>query len=233
MSAEWVNVPKIIRTAFLTLVAIGLLSVVSLNWGGFSAQAQPPTLPPTWTPTFTPTATLTPTNTATPTPSPTLDPATFCETGFLTETLEEGASITYNGKFAAFVGSDAPDTQIVISVLHRLSGEGRVVTLPQPGYAGFELPVRLLPRHGLYDWRIALVSLDERVICEVTGYIFVGREEWLTPTEIPDATQTPVVIIVTATLSGMPEEAVAGTPMPSIQQQSVGTVAATAIPGGN
>ncbi len=243
-SGEWVNVPdymtyfrRVLPLGMIAIAAAGVALGVAERFPNVAA-AQAPTLPPTWTPTFTPTQTDTPTVTPTQTATPTIDPAAFCDEGFFVRAPEPGASLPYDQTVSILAGSDAPGTVLFINYTHRLSGESQQIDIPQPGYVGYETPVRLLPRPGLYDWVVLLLDENDTVICEAQGYFFAGRQEWLEPsatpapvtivTATPDAnvpTQTPMVIIVTATPDGTPPAPT----QPSIRERGQTDVPATAI----
>ncbi len=194
-------------------------------------------MPPTWTPTFTPTATLTFTPTLTPTITPTVPPEEFCASEFVTVVPNSGLSLPYTGTFSALVGANAEDTILLFRLTHRLSGIEATEEYSQPGLVGFEVPVAVLPRSGLYDWQFQLVDADGNVVCDETGHFFAGREAWLTPTvpptqtppivivtATPASTQTPVIIIVTATPDGFEP-----TPEPAIRERVTPAQPATAI----
>ena len=205
--------------------------------GRLPVFAQRPTLPPSWTPTFTPTATETFTPTMTPSPTHTLSPAEFCEAQFFTVIPGSGTSVPFTGAFKALVGSDAANTTLIFRLTHRLGGEQAVEEYPRPRLVNFEVPIRVLPRPGLYDWQFQLVDADGNVLCEESGYFFAGREEWVTPTATPTEappvvvvtatpqnTPTPIVIIVTATPEGFEP-----TPEPAIRERLTPTMPPTAI----
>lgn len=204
-----------------------MVAGVTLAANTLPAYSQRPTLPPTWTPTFTPTATETFTPTVTPSPTQTLSPAEFCEAEFFTVIPASGTSLPFTGSFRAIVGSDAPDVFLIFRLTHRLGGERAEEQYPRPRLVNFEVPIRVLPRPGLYDWQFQLTDADGNVLCEEGGHFFAGREEWVTPTvtpteappvvvvtATPEDTQTPIVIIVTATPEGFEP-----TPEPAIRQR--------------
>ncbi|MEL6272757.1 MAG: hypothetical protein AAFR22_23325, partial [Chloroflexota bacterium] len=139
--------------------------------------------------------------------------------------------------------------------VHRLSGETWAGQFRQPGYIAYVLPVTRLPRTGLYDWEISLLDANRQAICSAQGYFFVQQPPPQEPTATadgdapdvivvtatPEATQTPVILVVTATpeqpnvvivtaaldITATPSDEA---PAPSIRQQSANTSTPEAIP---
>ncbi|MEM6528038.1 MAG: hypothetical protein AAF653_07065 [Chloroflexota bacterium] len=220
------------------ILALALLIVAGIATATPPLPQQRATLPPTWTPTFTPTITQRPSATPTPTVTPTIPAEIFCADNFVADPGDDGRSYRYTADILLIAGSGLRDTLLLVQFTHRLSGEMWTAEFAQPGYIAYVLPVQRLPRAGLYDWDIVLVDVTGRVICRDAGYFFVGRQEWLEPTETPEGeeqnviivtatpaqpTQTPFVIVVTATPEG-------NATAPSIREQDAATSTPEAVP---
>jgi hypothetical protein len=181
-----------------------------LGWGVFVGDtppdpAQRATLPPTWTPTFTPTSTLTPTPTLTPTITPTLTREQACADFEVVDLGTGRRYYPYNATFALLFSTPLDGVTAQFFAVHRLSGIG--VGLPDiervDGNA-LNLPMEILPRHGLYDWRLELVDGDDEILCTQRGLFVAGFPVTATPSPTPNpnvtvVTATPLVIVVTAT----------------------------------
>ncbi len=149
------------------------------------------TFPPTWTPTFPPPAT--PPRTATPpeTLVPTRTVAELCEDFAMFIPIDEGHSYGADDIFGIVLQTEGRRT-LRITLTHRLSGDGLDGEFQAQVMSIIETPLTRLPRPGLYDWSAKLVENDA-VICEVGGFFFVGRPEWLTATPTPTVTSTPTI----------------------------------------
>ena len=185
-----------------------------LGWGLLmggtpTPAAQPATLPATWTPTYTPTASTTPTPTLTPTITPTLSHQQECASFEVFSLYGTQTYYPYDNTFVLMFGTPLTGVTARFSAIHRLDGTG--VGIPEIERVQenvLNLPIAVLPRHGLYDWRLELLEADGTVLCTESGIFIAGLP--ITPTatvpvtETPEAavtviTTTPVVIIVTAT----------------------------------
>jgi hypothetical protein len=213
------------RTAITrTLTLILLLVGAALGY----AQDNPrPTLPPTWTPTFTPTATDTPTITPTPSITPTLTATEACERFQANTLIPEKRYYAYTDTFSLIFGTDIPAVTADFIAAHRVGTEAvGLFDIERVDINTINIPINVLPRHGLYDWSLALVDADERVLCERSGVFIAGFPVTHTPTTLPGPpTQTPFVIVVTATPS-----APTPTAPPSIRELAATPAPPTATP---
>jgi hypothetical protein len=149
----------------------------------------PQTLPPTWTPTFTPTPlppTLTPTITLTPSPIPTASAEDICDGFKLLYDFDTGRPFHWNGAIGFYMSSNAPDVVIRFDAVHRSTGENKAVEFPGGQSILAELPIKLLPHPGLYDWTLNVHSETYGDLCERKGTFVVLRPENLEST--PEAT---------------------------------------------
>lgn len=140
-----------------------------------------PTLPPTWTPTDTPSPappTRTPTVTDTPTPEPTRSTVAVCAAFLVDYGFEDGAYFPWSGQINIIFGSDDPRYPVRFLATHRLSGENLGVEVPGGQPFGMQFPVERLPRHGLYDWSLTVVTPQGDEICRRGGFVFVGAPGW-------------------------------------------------------
>lgn len=192
----------------MRLAAAFLLLV--LGWAVLADAPPPPpqqraTLPPTWTPTFTPTASKTPTVTPTPTITPTLTREQVCAEFVVLDLSGGKRYYPYTDTFGVLFRTPVDGVTASFFAFHRLSGIGvGVEDIERVDTNAINVPIAMLPRHGLYDWRLELVDAGGTVLCELGGSFVAGFPVTATPTPTPNPnvtviTTTPVVIIVTAT----------------------------------
>lgn len=147
------------------------------------------TLPPTWTPSPTATITATPSATDTPTPVPTLSAADICA-GF--ELLTEFAAerrYPWDGYIPLLASLPNRDTLLRFRATHRGSGDGTGFDLPGGQIMAVEVRVDALPRPGVYDWEIVVVSEPYGEICRQSGTFMALRPTPTPPPLTPEATE--------------------------------------------
>lgn len=164
-----------------------------------------PTLPPSWTPTNTPTHTFTPTVTDTPTATATLTLDQICE-GLTISILTLETEFTLSDSLPVFVQSDFADLVTVFTIIHLESQQEQAIAIPgsQPFIGQLRLALETGP--GDYQWTANAYTNDYAGICERQGTFTLIPEPETTPEvtaeTTPEATivtQTPIIIIVTAT----------------------------------
>jgi hypothetical protein len=190
--------------------AVALLLTL-IGWGVLadappSLPQQRATLPPTWTPTFTPTASHTPTPTLTPTITPTLTQAQACE-AFAVLPLRgtERRYYPYTSTFSILFRTPLDGVTANFFAFHRLGDVGvGLEDITRVDTNVIDVPIAVLPRHGLYDWRLEIVDENDAMLCTERGVFVAGFPVTATPSPTPNpnvtvVTTTPIVVIVTAT----------------------------------
>ena len=135
----------------------------------------PATLPPTWTPTFTPSPlppSATPTPTRVPSATPTRSAADWCEQFRLLYEIPP-LQVFRTDAIIPFVADIPAGATMRFLAVHRRTGENQGVELLGGQSYLFEFPVNLLPRVGLYDWTLALITPDAAELCPRSGRFIV------------------------------------------------------------
>jgi hypothetical protein len=163
------------------MIGLGLCALVGL--AACSGTPAPPTatptpiiratLPPTWTPTPTPGITPTDRPTITPTAAPTLTRADVCDRFSVTRTFEDGTRFVHNAEIPLFFGVESFEVTVRFVATQRYTGENLGIEVPGGEMFGMSLAAARLPGHGLYDWRLSVVSPVDGELCARTGYFFV------------------------------------------------------------
>lgn len=73
------------------------------------------------------------------------------------------------------ITSSSPEAPVIFFAQRRDSSDNRGLQMPGGQLNLVEFPVSLLPRPGLYDWRLYIDSAVYGQICEQTGYFFYVR----------------------------------------------------------
>jgi hypothetical protein len=147
-------------------------------------RLQRPTLPPTWTPTPTHTPappSPTPSETPIPTSRPTPSAADICAELWVVSNFDSpsgsGDALVFRpGNNLSLIASiDSPTDSIRFSFVERRSGEGQGLDIPggQIGIVGWE--INELPRQGLYDWSLVVISPTYGELCQKAGSFWVIR----------------------------------------------------------
>ncbi|MGQ9890142.1 MAG: hypothetical protein ACUVSX_16885 [Aggregatilineales bacterium] len=147
-----------------------------------------PTLPPTWTPSPPPTAPP-PTATRTPSPrpssTPTLTVDELCAGFALLYEVPAGAQFSANGVIPLAFTLEAVDAVVRFVAVQRVTGANQGVQFPGGQTVLFELPARLLPGPGQYDWTLGVARPgDDTLLCAYAG-AFVIALPTATPTALP------------------------------------------------
>lgn len=136
-----------------------------------------PTLPPTWTPTPPPTAAP---PTAARTPPPTAAPTAtriadeLCAGFAPLYEIPAGAQFSGDGVIPLAFTLEAADAVVRFTAVQRASGANQGVQFPGGQTVLFELPVRLLPGPGEYDWTLGVARLgDDALLCARAGAFVV------------------------------------------------------------
>jgi hypothetical protein len=165
--------------ASLLILFIGMMIVAACTNNRPAATAIPPTasptlgeqtLPPTWTPTgtFTPAPTRTPS--LTPTIPPTLSLADLCANFKLLAAPENNVKVEYNAAVVfAWKGVPTGGIPAVLNITLHHSKAGVRADIPQPGDGLVQIPMRVLPQEGIYEWEIWLQHPVFGKICSHSG----------------------------------------------------------------
>lgn len=90
------------------------------------------------------------------------------------------------------IGTEAPDVIARFVAVHRLTGENKGFQVPGGGIYLVNFNINLLPRPGLYDWTLKVISESYGELCTRGGYFIVGRPEWVDDNKdeiTPEATE--------------------------------------------
>jgi hypothetical protein len=159
-----------------------------------------PTLPPSYTPTFTLTPYPTRTATYTPTITPTRTTDELCE-GFSGSFMALEEIYTEVDEITLFAQADTPEVAIVFTLTNLDNDEARTVVLlgGQTYFSPF--PLSLAAGPGSYEWSLGISISEDGIMCERAGtFTLISTPEEATAEVAAEvATQTPHIIIVTAT----------------------------------
>lgn len=182
-------------TAISTLTATSAVTITTpsptLNLRAVTPGGTPPPLPPTWTPTFTPTITLTPSITFTPSSTPTLTPVpeqALCEDFRFAALAPSGIIYEAGDRIRFDIGNSFPRTLFGFIAIHQATGEELSFVVEGGQDYRLMLEPERFPLPGLYDWTVALLTVDERSgeeFCAQTGRFLIA------PTPTPAVTPEP------------------------------------------
>ncbi len=146
-----------------------------------------PTLPATWTPSPLPTA-LPPTATRTPPPipssTPTLTVDELCAGFAPLYEIPAGAQFSADGVIPLAFTLEAADAVVRFAAVQRATGANQGVQFPGGQTVLFELPARLLPGPGQYDWTLGVARPgDDTLLCARAGAFVIVPPP--SPTALP------------------------------------------------